>query len=129
MFGWEDLAKDVSKVYQSLPESERENTFAYCTNYGKAGAIEYYSKKYPLPKVVCPHNSYWYWWPSHKKYTTVILIGGEIEDYSDSLDKVYEVGIHITRYAMPYENNLRLFIGHGLKRPIDEIRQRVKNFI
>jgi len=129
MFGWEDLAKNVSKVYQSLPKEERENTFAYCTNYGKAGAIEYYSKKYPLPKVVCPHNSYWYWWPSDLKNSTVILIGGEIEDYSNSLDKVYQAGYHKTRYAMPYENNLHLFIGRGFKRSMNEIRQRVKNFI
>jgi len=129
MFGWEDLAKDVSRVYQSLPNSVRENTFVYCTNYGKSGAIEYYSKKYPLPKVICPHNSYWYWWPSYIKYSTVILIGGEMEDYSNSLDEVYEAGFHKTKYAMPYENNLKIFIGRGLKNSLDEIRINEKVFI
>jgi 4-amino-4-deoxy-L-arabinose transferase-like glycosyltransferase len=128
MFGWEDLAKDVSKVYQSLPKEDREKTLVYCTNYGKAGAIEYYSTKYPLPKVICPHNSYWYWWPSDIKTTTVIIIGGKTEDYLNSLDEILEAGFHKTKYAMPYENNLHIFVGRGFKRSTDEIRQRVKNF-
>jgi hypothetical protein len=129
MFGWEDLAKNISKVYQSLPEAERNKTVVYCSNYGKAGAIEYFSKKYPLPKVVCPHNSYWYWWPDTRKYTTVIIIGGEIEDHLHSLKEVYEAEYHKTKYAMPYENNQKIFIGKGLKVSFEEIRNNNKIFI
>jgi hypothetical protein len=129
MFGWEELAKNVSRVYQSLPEEERETTLVYCGNYGKAGAIEYYSKKYPLPKVICPHNSYWYWWPSDIKYSTIIIIGGEIEDHLESLNEVFEAGFHKTKYAMPYENNQTIFIGRGLKQSISEIRDSDKIFI
>jgi hypothetical protein len=129
MHGWEDLAKNVSKVYQSLPEKERKTTLVYCSNYGKASAIEYYSKKYPLPKVICPHNSYWYWWPDTKEYTTVIIIGRNIEDHLHSLKVVEAVGVHQTKYAMPYENNLTIFIGRGLKRSLEEIRRSDKLFI
>ena len=129
MFGWEELAKNVSKVYQSLSKEEREKTLVYCSNYGKAGAIEYYSKKYPLPKVICPHNSYWYWWPTDKSFTTIIIIGGEIEEHLESLNEVLEAGYHKTKYAMPYENNQTIFIGRGLKRSVSEIRKGVKVFI
>lgn len=129
MFGWEELAKSVSKIYQSIPIEERNNTFVYCSNYGKAGAIEYYSKKYDLPKVICSHNSYWYWWPTYKKLSSVILIGGKLEDYSKSLNEVYKVGFHTTKYTMPYENNLNIFIGRGLKISLDEVRIREKEFI
>jgi len=129
MHGWEDLAKDISKVYQSLPEEERKTTLVYCSNYGRAGAIEYFSKKYPLPKVICPHNSYWYWWPPKKDNTTVIIIGGKIEDHLHALKQVEAVGVHKTKNAMPYENNLTIFIGRGLIRTLDEIRARNKIFI
>jgi hypothetical protein len=129
MHGWEDLAKNVSKVYQSLPEVERKTTLVYCSNYGRASAIEYYSKKYPLPKVICPHNSYWYWWPDTKDFTTVIIIGGDIHDHLQALKVVKVVGVHQTKYAMPYENNLTIFIGRGLKRSIKEIRTSNKLFI
>jgi hypothetical protein len=129
MFGWEDLAKNVSKVYLSIPEAERVKTIVFCSNYGKAGAIEYFSKKYSLPKVVCPHNSYWYWWPDTQKYTTVIIIGGDLEEHLEALEEVYEAGYHQAKYAMPYENNLSIFIGSGFKRSLEEIRQSDKIFI
>ena len=129
MFGWEDLAKNISKVYLSLPEKEREKTVVYCSNYGKAGAIEYYNRKYPLPKVVCPHNSYWYWWKETNEISTIIIIGGEIEEHLESLEEVYEAGYHQTKYAMPYENNQKIFIGKGLKVSIEEIRNSNKIFI
>ncbi|HEX9253725.1 MAG TPA: glycosyltransferase family 39 protein [Ignavibacteriaceae bacterium] len=129
MFGWEDLAKNVSSVYSTLSDEQKHNTFVYCSNYGKAGAIEYYSKKYPLPKVICPHNSYWYWWPDIKSDATIIIIGGEIKDHLQALNEVKEVGFHHTEYAMPYENNLKIFIGRGLKISLQEIRQTDKAFI
>jgi hypothetical protein len=129
MFGWEDLARNVSEVYQSLPENERKNTVVYCSNYGKAGAIEYFSKKYPLPKVFCPHNSYWYWSKETDEISTIIIIGGEIEEHLESLEEVYEAGYHQTKYAMPYENNQEIFIGRGLKVSIEKIRKSNKIFI
>ena len=129
MHGWEDLAKNVSRVYQSLPEEERKMTLVYCSNYGKASAIEYFSKKYPLPKVVCPHNSFWYWWPKTNEFTTIIIIGGRIEDHLHSLKEVEAVGFYKTKNAMPYENNLTIFIGRGFKRSIEEMRKSHKEFI
>jgi len=129
MFAWEDMAKEVSKAYLTIPEAERKSTVVYCSNYGKAGAIEYYSKKYKLPKVFCPHNSYWYWSEEIKAASTIIIIGGDIEDHLDSVNKVEAAGIHKTKYAMPYENNQTIFIGRGLKRSLEEIRQSDKLFI
>ncbi|MBK9098819.1 MAG: hypothetical protein IPM14_12005 [bacterium] len=129
MFGWEELAKNVSDVYLTLPETERKNTVVYCSNYGKAGAIEYFSKKFPLPKVICPHNNYWYWWPDGRNYSTVIIIGGELEEHLEALEEVYKAGFHKAKYGMPYENNLTIFIGRGLKVSIEDIRQSDKIFI
>lgn len=130
MHGWEELAKNVSKVYQSLSLEEQKRTLVYCSNYGKASAIEYFSKNYPLPTVICPHNSYWYWWPKPTDdYSTLIIIGGRIEDHMYSLKEVEAVEVHQTKYAMPYENNLTIFIGRGFKRSSEEIRLSDKLFI
>jgi len=129
MFGWEDLARNVSDVYQSLSEKERKNTVVYCGNYGEAGAIEYYSKKYPLPEVICPHNNYWYWWPDDNINTTMIIIGGELEEHLEALEEVYKAGFHQTKFAMPYENSLPIYIGRRLKISLEEIRRSDKIFI
>jgi hypothetical protein len=135
MFGWEDMTKNVSKIYLSLSAEERKHTVVYCSNYGKAGAIEYYSKKYSLPKVICPHNSYWYWsldyieHTGNNQITTMIIIGGNLEDHLYSLREVKAAGVYKTKYAMPYENNLTIFIGRGLIRSSWQIMQSDKFFI
>ena len=59
----------------------------------------------------------------------VIIIGGNIEDHLQALKVVEAIGVHQTKYAMPYENNLNLFIGRGLIRSIKEIRLSNKLFI
>jgi 4-amino-4-deoxy-L-arabinose transferase-like glycosyltransferase len=51
MFGWEEMAKNVSRVYKSLSKEEKKRTVVFCENYAKAGAIEYNSKKNKQPKV------------------------------------------------------------------------------
>lgn len=128
MFGWEGLAKDVSKVYESLPENEKETTVVYCNNYGEAGTIEYYSERYELPPVVCSHNNYWYWWDLNKKVTMAIVLDGKEEDHLSSLEEVKVVAVHKSKYAMPYENNLSIFVCRGLKRSIKEIHSSDKHY-
>jgi len=131
MFGWENMAKTVSSVYASLPREEKEKTVVYANNYGEAGAIDYYRKKYDLPPVISPHNNYWIWGWDHmdKGYETVIIIGGKIEDHLHSLETVEKKAIIHSRFAMPYENNLPVFIGRGLKRTLKEIWGTDKHFI
>jgi len=128
MFGWEGLAKDLSKVFQSLPPKERKTTVVYCGNYGEAGAIEYYEKKYELPDVVSPHNSYWYWWDFNKNVTTVIVLSGSLNDHYSSLEEVTLAAIHNCQYCMPYENNLHIFVCRGLKRSVKDIHNSDKHF-
>lgn len=130
MFGWENMAKTVSEVYDSLSPEEKEKTVVYANNYGEAGTIDYYRKKYDLPPVVSPHNSYWIWGWDHvdKNYQTVIIIGGKIEDHLHSLETVEKAATIQSRFAMPYENNLPVFIGRGLKRPLKEIWSAAKNY-
>jgi hypothetical protein len=130
-FGWEEMAKTVSDAYQMVPENERPKTIVYAHNYGEAGAIDYYRGKYDLPPVVCPHNSYWFWGQAYvkKDIEVIIIIGGSIEDHLHSLQDVRQVAVHRCQHCMPYENNLPIFIGRTLKRPLSEIWASDKMFI
>ena len=67
MNGWEELARDVSATYRAIPETERRTTVALVGNYGEAGALELYATRYELPRVVCSHNSYWFWGPARHR--------------------------------------------------------------
>ncbi len=131
MFGWEELARTVSGVYQSLPDGERAATVVFAQNYGEAGALEYYSRTYPLPAVVCPHNTYWYWgWKYVERgFATVIVIGGSEEDHRRSCEEVQQVAIHRCRYCIPYENNRPIYVCRKFKRPLAEIWNQSRFFI
>jgi 4-amino-4-deoxy-L-arabinose transferase-like glycosyltransferase len=130
MFGWEELAKNVSTVYQTIPEGEKDQTLVYANNYGDAGAIEYYSEKYPLPRVISAHNNYWIWGWNYlnEDIKNVIIIGGNIEDHLVSFEEVEQVLIHKVKYAMPYENNLPIYIGRNLIKDTRQIWESSKHF-
>jgi 4-amino-4-deoxy-L-arabinose transferase-like glycosyltransferase len=58
-FGWEELAEDVAVVREALPESDRARFGILAGNYGEAGALEYYGRRYGFPKVMCGTNSFY----------------------------------------------------------------------
>jgi len=130
MFGWENLAQSVSDVYTSLPQEGRSKAVIFTQNYGEAGAIEYFSKKFDLPPVICPHNSYWFWSRDilNNNYRVVIIVGGQREDHLKALEQVEQVAVIQNKYSMPYENNLPVYIGKNLKIPLQDIWEAEKSF-
>ncbi len=128
MHGWEELARDVSVAYLSIPEAERPTTVALVGNYGEAGALELFAKKYPLPRVICSHNSYWFWGVGPTPITTFIRLGGKLDDYRETYDDVTQVGVHTCRYCMPYENDLGVFVARQRRVPIEQAWGRLKHF-
>jgi hypothetical protein len=128
MQGWEELAQDVSKAYLSIPAEERTTTVALVSNYGEAGALELYARTYPLPRVICAHNSYWFWGVGATPITTFIRLGGKQDDYSKNYGDVTLAGVHTCRSCMPYENNLNIFLARQRRRPIEEVWGETHSF-
>jgi hypothetical protein len=76
-FGWEEMARKVGEVYNALPPEQRERTAIFANGYGQGGAIDFFGKKYGLPKAIGDHQSYWMW--GWRDYTgeSVIVLGGD----------------------------------------------------
>jgi hypothetical protein len=128
MHGWEEMAEDVAKVFQRIPEDEKLFTVVYGRNYGQAAGIEYFSDKYNLPDAVSSHNNFWLWADTTRVLKNVIIIGGTREDHLDYCTEVDSVLVHKSKYAMPYENNLTIFICKKLKKSLTEIWQSIKHY-
>ena len=58
---------------------DRAALLAY--NYGEAGAIDYFAKRYGLPKAISGHNQYGYWGP--RGYTGEIVGGAPETSLAD----------------------------------------------
>ncbi len=127
MFGWEELARAVSRIYLELPDAERATARVWAGNYGEAGAIDFYRNELPLPSVLCPHNNYWFWGPGPEG-GTLIVIGGEREEHLDSFEHVDLAGRSDARYRMPYERDLALWVCRGWTVSLKEVWPRERHY-
>jgi hypothetical protein len=110
MFGWEEQVQAMSRAYTSLPAEDRPRAALLAYNYGEAGAIDYFGKRYGLPKAISGHNQYGYWGPRGYTGKIVIAIGFSLERLQHSFDDVRPFETISPMYAMPEETNLAIFI-------------------
>jgi 4-amino-4-deoxy-L-arabinose transferase-like glycosyltransferase len=128
MFGWENQVATVARVYNSLSPEEKARTIIYCHNYGEAGAIDFFGKKYGLPKAASAHNNYWYWGPGNWDADMVILVGESREDAEKSFNEVEQAAVVVSEYARPFETNMPIFIARRPKYSLREIWPHAKSF-
>jgi hypothetical protein len=109
MFGWEDMVAVVAAAHRSLSPSEREQSVVFCNNYGEAGAIDFFGRRYGLPRAVSGHNNYWLWGPGEAG-AVVITIGGSEQALKRSYRSVERAGTIRNAYSMPYESDLPVWV-------------------
>ena len=72
--GWDDVAGQVTAIYEGLPEQQRSDTVIVSRYYGVPGAVQVYGEAARLPAVVSPQLSDWYWLPPHVTATSALMI-------------------------------------------------------
>jgi hypothetical protein len=118
--GWKEFAKDVSSVYLSLPPEERRNSVIVSTNYGEAGALELYSKKYPLPLVYATHNSFHLWGPPSDTVKTCIAVFVDRMDLEKRFESVIEAKIFKCEYCSRPQQRIPIYIARGPKFSLEK---------
>ena len=118
-FGWENLARVVSEAYGSLPADEKERCIVLGRNYGHAGSLEYWPRRYELPPVYCTHNNYWLWGPPPETADIVIVIGGGREGLEVVYEEVIEAGVAESPHAM--ESHMTVWLCRGLRHSWENI--------
>ncbi len=126
--GWEQMAATVADVYHGLPPQDQARACIFTGNYGEAGALEFYGPRYGLPHVISTHNNYYIWGPDDCTGETVILIGVSLSDVQPAFADIRQAGQTHCDYCMPYENNLPIYVAHGLKTPLKQLWPTAKNF-
>ena len=128
MFGWPELAAAVARVYNALPEEERANAAIFASNYGEAGAIDFFGRRHGLPKAVSGHQNYFLWGPRGATGAVVIVIGEDREDVEKSFESIEESGEFGHPLAMPYESG-PIFVCRRPKAPLSVLWPNVKKWI
>jgi hypothetical protein len=126
--GWDDIAKQVTTIYNNLPASERGNTVIISAYYGVPGALQVYDRPGTAPEAISPQLSDWYWLPSNLTATGALMI-----DYTPSdVAWMCTSPTLITHLVVPYQVK---GLEQGapvtfcqLKAPISTIWGRLRNF-
>ncbi len=128
MFGWEDLARRVARVYDSLPPAERARCAIFAHNYGEAGAIDFFGPRYGLPPAISPHNNYWLWGTRGATGEVLIIVGGRRDDPHSDFRSVVLADTTSCRHCMPYENGAPIFLCRGLNQPLGRRWQQIRAY-
>ena len=110
MFGWENMEKQVARVYLSLSSEDRAKVAIAAQNYGEAGAIDYFGPKDGLPRAISGHNNYFLWGPGGATGEVMIVIGDNRERLSELFGDVRQAGIIDHPYARPDETDLPIWL-------------------
>ncbi|MBK9061787.1 MAG: glycosyltransferase family 39 protein [Acidobacteria bacterium] len=133
-FGWPGMAAEVGRVAGTLSEAERKTARVWARNYGEAAALEKYGAPLGVPRVLCPHNSFWFWSAADAEKNApfkgpLIVIGGQRETLTAVFGSVEEAGKTGHPLAMPYENGRPIWICREPKEDLRVILQRDRLFI
>jgi hypothetical protein len=71
--GWDELVREVGKVYYALPEEERTVAGIYTDWYMSAGAIDQLGPQYGLPHAVSGSLTYYLWGPGYSWDVMIIV--------------------------------------------------------
>jgi hypothetical protein len=55
-------------------------------------------------------------------------MGGSLEEHLDDFEEVKEMGISDCNHCMPYEDNMRIFLGRNLKADLRHVWSTEKHF-
>lgn len=125
MNGWPEMAREVERVWLSLPTEERRRAVVLCNNYGEASAIDLL-KKHPEMKVVGRHNNWWLWGPGEWDGSVAILVGEAPPSVRSSFRSVTPVKRLALEWAVPEEATAEVIVVRGLRVPVRTFWSSIK---
>jgi hypothetical protein len=125
MHGWRELADRVAVVERSLVPADRAGAAIFAQNYGEAAAIDVFGD-HALP-VISGHNNYYLWGP-RGSHPVMIVVGGTQRDAERVYRDVRRAQTVRSAYAMPYENDLPIFVARDPRVDIETIWPKVRHY-
>jgi hypothetical protein len=126
-FGWEEMTAAVARIYQDLPPAERSVTCIAASNYGEAGAIDFFGPKYGLPSAISAHQNYFLWGPRDCTGKVLIALGDRLKDWAGRCEKVEVAAQLYHPYGIKFENK-PVILCHDFKMNPQEIWPKLKDW-
>jgi len=121
MLGWETKVREVARVYHSLSPDEQRDAVIFASNYGRAGAIDFYGPRYGLPPAVCACGTYWQFGPGQKPGRVIVAVGVKFVRLRPEFDSVAVVSTVREPWGVDEEQELNISVARGFHRTLQGI--------
>ncbi len=118
MLNWREQVEEIARVYETLPPADRARAVILASNYGEAGAIDFYGPSYDLPPARAFVGPYWYFGPGDLPGQVLILHGFGADDFADFCDSHTAAGSVGHEFAVAEQRNVTIFICRGPLRSL-----------
>jgi hypothetical protein len=129
-FGWEEMAESVARAYAMLAPNEQRMVGIFCQNYGEAGAIDFFDRKYGLPPSLSGHQNYFLWGPGDCSGELMLVIDDSDEDEAKQFRSVVDLGpVDSSPWAMPAEQRNHIYLCRELKGSLQDFWPKLKEWL
>ena len=102
-FGWEELTAKTAEAWSRLSPDERRDCGIFAQNYGQAGAIDFFGRRYGLPPALSGHQTYFLWGPRGYSGNCMIVLDDDRADLERLFEHIELVGTSDHPYALERE--------------------------
>jgi hypothetical protein len=131
MHGWPELAARVARIYNGLPPAQRAQAAIVTSNYGEAGAIDFFGGRYGLPPAISGHNNYWLWGTHGYSGNVVIDVDGDCG--RTDFPGLFRNARLVTRFNPPwvisYEQDIPISLCTGITEPLNVLWPKLRHYI
>jgi 4-amino-4-deoxy-L-arabinose transferase-like glycosyltransferase len=121
MLGWEHLVDEVARVYDALPPGDRARAAILASNYGEAGAIDFYGPARGLPGAIATTGSYWFFGPGDLPGEILIGVGVEPGGLSGYYASAILAARSYNPWGVPEEQDVPISVARGPERTLQDV--------
>ena len=126
MLNWEEQVAEVARVYHALPPEDRERAVILTSNYGEAGAIDFYGPRYLLPGAIAFVGTYWFFGPGDLPGDILILHGYREDDWDDFCESKEAAGFVTHPFAVSEQRDLTIYVCRNPRITLQELWPQVE---
>jgi hypothetical protein len=122
MLGWDEMAADVAKVWNSLTPEQQKQTMIYADNYGEAGALHHYRLQYNFPDCNSLNSSFTLWAADDLNCRYLIYVdetGGQNIDSFHTQLKSYKK-MYVVENPLAREQGTAIFLIEGIGKGLHD---------
>ena len=127
MYGWQEQAATIDRVYRSLPASERAQVSVLAGSYSQASAVNVFRRE-AAPRAVSGNMTYYLWGPDGRRGDILIMYGLPVEQLERHYRTCTETARIDAPLARPWDTDLPVYVCRGPLGTMAQFWPEVRRF-